>query len=89
MANKKESGGSRKIGRNRERSPACARYRSGQRRIFNKVKRVARSSGVEAAKLYVKEATCDTKRNPFCHMSGVTRINARKVIEREIERQAQ
>ena len=48
----KKSGGSKKIGRNREK---CARYRGLHIREKHKVKRVLCSSGAEAAKQYAEK----------------------------------
>jgi hypothetical protein len=50
MADQKATrGGSRKIGRNREK---CAKYRALQTREKNKIKRVLCSSGAKVAKQY-------------------------------------
>jgi len=49
QAKQAKSGGARKIGRNKEK---CARYRAMHTREMNKVRRVLRSNGWDAAQVY-------------------------------------
>ena len=49
QAKQAKSGGARKIGRNKEK---CARYRAMHTREMNKVRRVLRSNGWDAAQAY-------------------------------------
>ena len=53
MATTKSSGGRRKIGRNKDK---CLRYRSEHRREKNKLRRIRKCNGPEAAARYAKEA---------------------------------
>ena len=46
---KSKSGGGQKIGRNKDK---CARYSKEHRRFKNKIKRVMKSNGPEAARKY-------------------------------------
>ena len=49
QAKQAKSGGARKIGRNKEK---CARYRAMHTREMNKVRRILRSNGWDAAQAY-------------------------------------
>ena len=50
--NRAGSGGTRKIGRDREK---CKHYRSRNRREYNKLKRIRQSNGLLAAEKYAKK----------------------------------